>query len=104
MITKNRKMTPHTLHKVKTLGFFLADRTVYTRLDIMAQNMNCSSRQVRRYLYLLQKKFGLQVVRKPQGFKLIADRMDAIKKLEITIVDFDVFNSQVFSLKILNQG
>ncbi len=104
MKAKNQQVTPHTLKRVKELVFFLADRTVYTRLDIMAEKLSCSCRQIRRYLSILKENFGIQFIQKPQGFKLADDRKAVLNNLDAIVVDFTVFHNSVFSQAMLNQG
>ncbi|MFM6948719.1 MAG: hypothetical protein ACKOWQ_06895 [Aquirufa sp.] len=104
MEPKNQKLTSHTLKRVKALGFYLADRTVYTRLDIMALNMGCSSRQIRRYLIVLKEKFSFHFIQKPQGYKIVADRSEVLNRLEAYHENFDVFNNLGFTQTMLQQG
>ncbi|MHA8066553.1 hypothetical protein V7S76_07705 [Aquirufa sp. ROCK2-A2] len=104
MKVENQKLTSHTLHRVRKLGLFLMDRNVFTRLDIMALKMDCSVRQVRRYLFMLQENLGIHLIQKPQGFKLAADRVEVLNKLGITKVNFEFPNSLIVNQIMLNQG
>lgn len=104
MEMQNQKMTSHTLKRVRALSFYLADRTVYTRLDIMALYMGCSCRQVRRYLALLKENFFFHFIQKPQGYKLVADRSEVEKRFDGNLENFDVFNQVGYIQTMLKQG
>jgi len=96
MKAKNQHLTPHTLKRVKELEIFLSERTAFTRLDIMAECMDCSSRQIRRYLSILKDIFGIHFIQKSQGFKLISNNKEVSNILEVPTIEFAVFNQSVF--------
>ena len=104
MHLENQHLTAHTISKVKALGIFLSERLVFTRLDIMALNMGCSSRQIRRYLVLLEDIFEFQFIKKPQGFKILATRLEVENRLEMINMDLDLRPMPIFNSMMLNQG
>jgi hypothetical protein len=103
MSVKNQHLTAHTISKVKALGLFLSERAVFTRLDIMALNMACSSRQIRRYLVILEEYFDFQFIQKPQGFKMLATRLEVESRLKLVNVDFRLHHIPTFNPIMLNQ-